>query len=473
MRNLNQFPMFYSSKTTLLYVDLGGRAINCIEEAELDGMTAVRYFILWYTSIIRLPHPGCSNKPYENGTVRGYFQSLINFTIHNSNLERLPSLHNASKLERIFLHYNKITSIDDLGIPELNSLYEWRIWRDKLTHFPNLTSLGYNSSLTILQFSENKIMTVPCYPNRFNMPNLLYIYLQHNQINYICNMNFAPNIKAVYFTGSPLFGTVFLESTNIPLLSLHNVSMRFNGIGLITDSALRVIQNCQVLQMDENNIKLFPNIKLIMSSAVHMELYKNSIPDVPCTALDTMDNLVTLHLEDNMISFVCPHLITLAPKLEHLVLSGNRLVEIADLRIPARTQPSTVVLSNNPFKCLKVLCWMVFIPYDSYLQLVLEKTLCRDSDGIDRSILSGLLAECTCEFLGNQQIIALSSTFIELMCLQLICNKHYTLLMYAFICYNSTGREIYIIPKNKERPKSRIHVEINVLYRWLNNFIST
>ena len=401
MRNLNQFPMFYSSKANLLYVDLGGRAINCIEEADLDGMTAVRNFRLWHTSIIRFPHPGCFNKSYENGTVRGYFQSLINFTIHNSNLERLPSLHNASKLERIFLHYNKITTTDDSDMPGLNSLYEWRIWRDKLTHFPNLTTLGYNSSLTILQFSENKIVTVPCFPYRFKIPNLLYIYLQHNRINYICNMNFAPNIKAVYVTGNLLLGTAFLESTNIPLLSLHNVSSNFNSINLISDSALSIIRNCQVLHMEENKIKLFPNIKLIRSSVVRVELHKNSIPDVPCTALDTMEKLVTLHLEDNMISFVCPHLITLAPKLGHLGLSGNRLMEIADLRIPARTQPSTVVLSNNPFKCLKALCWMVFIPYDSHLQLVLENTVCLNSDGIGRDVFSGLVAESICEFLVN------------------------------------------------------------------------
>ena len=449
MRNLNQFPMFYSSKANLLHVDLGGRGINCIEEAELDGMTAVRYFRLWYTSIIRFPHPGCSNKSYENGTTHGYFQSLINFTIENSNLERLPALLNASKLERIFLHYNKITTTDDLGIPELNSLYEWRIWRDKLAHFPNLMTLGYNSSLTILQFSENKIVTVPCFPNIFKISNLSYIYLQHNRINYICNMNFARNIKPVYLTENLLFGTAFLESTNIPLLSLYNVSLSFNSINLISDSALRKIRNCQVLHMEENKIKLFPNIKLIMSSAVRVELHKNSIPDVPCTALDTMEKLVTLHLEDNMISFVCPHLITLAPRLDHLGLSGNCLMEIADLRIPARTQPSTVVLSKNPFKCLKVLCWMVFIPYDSYLQPVLENTMCRDSDGIEKSILSRLLVECICELLGNHQI-ALLSTFIKLICLKLMRNKHYTPLLHTIICRIWIGREIHITPENRE-----------------------
>ena len=102
-------------------------------------------------------------------------------------------------------------------------------------------------------------------------------------------MNFAPNIKVMYLSGNPLFGIVFMESTNVPLLSLHNVSMRFNDIDLVSDAALRIIGNCRVLQMDENTIKTFPIIKLIASSAVRVELHKNLIPDVPCTALDTIE----------------------------------------------------------------------------------------------------------------------------------------------------------------------------------------
>ena len=65
MRDINQFPRFYSSMSTLLYVDLGGRAIRCVEEARVDGMSAVQYFRLLHTSISRFPHPGCSNEPYE------------------------------------------------------------------------------------------------------------------------------------------------------------------------------------------------------------------------------------------------------------------------------------------------------------------------------------------------------------------------------------------------------------------------
>ena len=342
MRNLNQFPMSYSSKATLLHVDLGGRAISCIEEAELDGMTAVRHFRLYRTSLTQFPQPGCSKKPYENDTVQGYFQSLIDLTIYSSNLERLPSLHNASQLVRIILLYNKITTTDDLVLPEPNSLYQWRIWRDTLTTLPNLPSLGTNSSPTILQLTENKI----CFPSGFEMFNLLYIYFQYNRIDYICNMNFAPNIKAINLTKIPLFDIDFLESTNVPLLSMHNVLMRFNGIDLISDSAFRVIPHCRVLHLDNNKIKLFPNIKLIANSAVLIRHDKNLIEDVPCTALDKMKELLTLHLEDNMIKLVCPDLISMAPKLYNLGLSGNRLVGIADLRMPSRSQPTTVVLTH-------------------------------------------------------------------------------------------------------------------------------
>ena len=256
MRDANQFPRFYSSISTLLYVDLGGRAIHCIEEALLDGMTAVRYFRLWHTSIVRFPHPGCSNRTYENGTVNGYFQSLINFTIDNSNLKELPSFSNVPQLERLILHYNKLTTFHDADMSKLNSIYQWQIWRDSLTIFPNLTFLGANSSLTIFQLTENGIATVPCFPGGFTMHNLTHIDLQNNRIDYICNLNFAPNINALYLTGNLLVGMVFMESITVTLLSLHSFSMRFSDIDHVSDSALNVIQNCRVLQMDQSKIRV-------------------------------------------------------------------------------------------------------------------------------------------------------------------------------------------------------------------------
>ena len=400
MRDLNQFPMFYSNKATLWHVDLGGRAIQCIDEPLLDGMNAVLYFRLWDTSIVQLPHPGCSGSAYENSTTKGYFHSLRTLMVYSSHLEKLPSIHNVYQLEHLYLQYNRIATIDDADIPELNNLNLWQIYRDKLTNFPNLTSLGFNSSLATIDFRENKILAIPCFSYGFKMHHLVYIYLNRNRIDYICNMDFAPNVKAVYLEGNPLSGIAFLESTNVPLLNLHNVTIQSNNIDIMSDSALRVVPNCWLLQMEENKIKQFPAIKLIASTIAHVQLHTNLIPDVPCAALDLLEALVTLYLDDNLISYVCPMLLALAPKLTHLGLSGNRLLEIADLRTPARTQPTTVVLTNNPFKCLSALCWMLFVPPQGNLQLELKNTLCLDSEDMRRDITPGLTAECTCESLN-------------------------------------------------------------------------
>ena len=397
LKDANQFPEFYSNKATLHHLEVGGRAIHCIDEAHLDGLNAVLTFRLWYTSIVQLPHPGCSNQAFGNHTVHGYFKSLRTLSVHSSNLKQIPSLRSALKLVSLNLVYNKIYMVNEAEIPETSTLSDWRLYRDRLLHFPNLTRLGRNSSLTILQLNENKISSVPCFPDTFKLFNLVKIYLYSNRINHICNMNFAPNIQYLHLKQNPLIGTLFLESTTVPLLNLYNVSIQRNAIDLISDSALRVIPNCRRLQLDENKIQIFPNIKVIAGSVVFIELHKNLILDVPCTALGVMEDLLTLYLDDNLIRYVCPKLLALAPKLVFLGLSGNRLLEVADLREPARMQLTDVLLNDNPFRCLANLCWMLFVPRGSYLQIKLENTFCADGDDIAINIIAGLTTECTCK----------------------------------------------------------------------------
>ena len=414
MSDVNQFPQFYSSKTTLQHLEIGGRGIRCIDESHLDGLNILHTFKLWHASIDRLPDPGCSHEVAGNHTRHGYFKSLLHMMIYRCNLKEFPSLHTAVQLVSLNMVYNRISRIHDAEIPAINALSDLRLYRDRLLHFPNLTLLGDNSSLTILWLSENKISSVPCFPDTFKMLKLAKIYLYTNNINYICNMNFAPNIQYIYLNKNPLIGVLFMESTTVPLPNLYNISIQYNNIDFISDSALRVIPNCRLLQMDANNIISFPNIKLLSSSVIYVELHDNMIPDVPCTALDVMEKLLTLHLNDNLISYVCPQILTLAPKLVYLGLSGNRLLEIADLRVPTRMQLTDVLLNNNPFRCLTNLCWMLFVPTGSYLQLKLENTFCVDGDDIEVNIIAGLTIECTCKGIDFYQTCMLSSCVVIL-----------------------------------------------------------
>ena len=397
LKDVNHFPQFHASKSMLETIHIEGKSLRCIEEEHLDGMTAVTTFKLWHTSVDLLPHPGCSNTSYENRTANGYFQSLQNISIYQSKLEHIPSLHRASQLFSMRLRYNSISMINGSEIPELRHLYEWNLYYGKILHFPNLTILGYDSSLTMLQLSKNKISSIPCFHDNFKLYNLAKIVIHHNLINYICNMDFAPNIKSLDLTYNLLIGKFFVQPSNGPLHNLHTISARFNNIDQIYDSDFLVIQSCQELHMGWNGINQFPNIKLIASTAINIELLHNVIPDVPCNALDNMGELATLHLDDNIISFVCPLLLNLAPKLIHLGLSRNRLLEISDLRLPVRIKPTRVLLDGNPFRCLTTLCWMLFVPEDGHLQLELGDTNCTDDENAMKNIFTGIAAECRCK----------------------------------------------------------------------------
>ena len=316
-------------------------------------MNNVVTFALRHTSITLFPHPGCSNNTYENHTVHGYFQSLHTMLIYNSTL----------------------------------------------MHFPNLTSLGYNSSLNILRIRESRLSSVPCFPDEFRLQHLATLDLRGNRINYFCNMNFAPNIRHLFLYTNWLSDILFTESTNVPLSNLYFFQIKKNKIDFVSDLALRVIPNCGRLQMGSNKITRFPNLKIIASSVELINLYKNKIPNVPCMALDKMKKLTSLYLESNVITYVCPALLSLMPKLTILDLSWNHLLEISDLRFPIRMQPTRMLLNDNPFRCLPSMCWMLFVSQDSNLQLKLDKTLCLYSDDIEKEMLTGINMGCRCEFL--------------------------------------------------------------------------
>ena len=352
LRDVSFLPEFHSSKLTLGYLELGGVAVRCVDDVWLDGMPKLGTFVLIDTSVDHMPNPGCSNNTYENRTAPSYFQSLRNLRIHNS----------------------------------------------PLVQFPNLTAFGYNGSLYDLYIRKSKIASVPCFPDDFKLYDLYQIDLIENQINHLCSLNFAPNVRNLLLSNNPLFDTLFIEPTNIPLSNLYLIQLNEINMESLTDSVLRVAYNCGVLQGKSNKINSFPNIKLIASSVEHIELQSNFIPAVPCTAIDQMEKLTYLNLEINAITYVCPRLITQAAKLATLNLHRNQLVEIVDFRGPTRMQPTRVWLTSNPWRCLTAMCWMLFIPEDSNLDLGLQSIQCLDVDDIGENMIAGLTKEWTCKF---------------------------------------------------------------------------
>ena len=352
LRHVSWLPEFHSSKATLGYVELGGIALHCVDDTWLDGMVNLRTFKLIQTFVDILPDHGCSNNTNKNRTVLSYFRSLRNLMINKS----------------------------------------------PLIQFPNLTLYGYNASLYYLEIKNSNISSLPCFPDNFKLYDLFKIDLTKNQISHICNLNFAPNIRILLLSQNPLFDTLFIGPTNIPLSNLYHFEIESIGMESLSDSVLRVTQNVRELKCGSNKINLFPNIKYISKSVLHIELHDNVIPYVPCTTLDIMQKLTSLNLVDNVINFVCSMLLTWAPNLTTLSLNRNQLLEIVDLRGPTRMQPTRVWLEGNPFRCLTSMCWMLFIPVGINLQLGLQKIQCLDGDGIGRNMIAGLTTECTCKF---------------------------------------------------------------------------
>ena len=304
---------------------------------------------------------------------------------------------NKATLRHVELGGKSVQYIDEKHFVGMNVVQIFELSNTSITHFPNLTALGHNNSLTKLVLSDNRISSVPCFPDKLKLYKLAKLFLRNNVINHICNLNFVPNIKFLGLTNNVLMDNPFMGTTNVPLLNLHTISTGFNNIDLITDSDLRIIQNCHRLIMTNNKIKQFPNIKCIASNITLINLAVNSIPDVPCAALNNMEELKWLFLYRNNIRYICPLLLTLAPKLTLLKLRSNRLVDLPDLRVPVRAQLTRVGLSRNPFRCLATLCWMLFVPQENPLLLGLRNAQCMDHKDTRRDIIEGLTRECTCK----------------------------------------------------------------------------
>ena len=353
LRDVSWLPQFHSSKLTLRHLELGGIALGCIEEIWLDGMDNLRYFRLAHTSVQLLPNSECSNNTNENRTSLRFFHSLHTMEIYNS----------------------------------------------PLIEFPNLTSYGYNATLYKLYIRKSNIYSVPCFPVDFKLYEMYTIDLMENQINHICSLNFAPNVRYLFLSSNPLFDTLFRAPTDIPLLNLYHIEIASINVESLKDNLLRVIQNCGVLKSGSNKINIFPNIKLIAGSVIQVEFGNNVIPDVPCKALGQMEKLESLYLDHNVISYVCPMLLSWAPNLAKLYLHNNQLLEIHDIRGPTRMHPTRVWLDGNPLRCLTSMCWMLFVTQESNLQFGLQHAQCLDSDDIGTSMITGLTTECTCKLI--------------------------------------------------------------------------
>ena len=396
MSNINEFPAFHSSRATLQRIELSGEDIRCINKEQLDGMNAVQILKLRSTSIVRLPDSRCSTNTNENQILLGYFRSLYILVVHVSKLESIPDVHNANQLHTLDIMHANMTTVDVSQIAQLKDVHVWRLSESELSHFPNLTALGNGSKLSILDLSRNRIPSFPCFPGTFKLNYLTEIHLIDNVIDFICNMDFAPNVTRLFLSENHLTSVLFLDYAKASLTKLDVFVANYNDIESFSDSALLVIPNCRELKIEVNRMKLFPNIKFIAGSIVRIELKQNVIPEVPCSALGIMEQLAYLDLTSNQITYICPRLLGLAAKLTYLNLEGNLLVEIGDLRSPGRLQPTChVMLEHNPWQCLVSLCWMLFVPHDSYLKLSAHVLGCRDPSYRWIDLTIGLTAECT------------------------------------------------------------------------------
>ena len=241
--------------------------------------------------------------------------SLTQLYLQQNLFIRLPRLMKAgTNLQRLDIYSNSINTTIAEDFLNLTKLAHLDLRNNKLTYFPNLTYV--DDTLVTLYLSSNEIAEIPS--DIFNkMTMLSNLYISKNKIQYF------PNTTEISLT----LRTVVLEGnafSRIPLIinhSLYSLSLRNNYITNTTSDDFLAYQNLEILNLDINQITVFPNLTHMQHTLRNLYLGNNQIGTIDFRLVEILQNLRLLYLYNNRISYF-PDQPTLR-SLTHLNLAGN------------------------------------------------------------------------------------------------------------------------------------------------------
>jgi len=112
--------------------------------------------------------------------------------LHYNKLTKLPKL-TLPNLQLLDLAYNKLTKLPKLTLPNLQRLY---LSDNQLTSISNINF----HNLKLLDLNNNQLTSIP----NLNFPNLQGLYLRHNHLTEIPMLNHLPKLKTLNLRNNQL-----------------------------------------------------------------------------------------------------------------------------------------------------------------------------------------------------------------------------------------------------------------------------
>ena len=315
-------------------------------------------------------------------------------------------ISNAPNLKELYVYQNSIITIPELYFKHLHQLEILKVSTNQLTEL-NPFTMGMSRSLKqLIAFTNNIIglsdrsfrnMTnlerLELYSNRiteFNVelltgchgfPNLKYLYLKGNRLQFAANISFHPmaNLEELQLTNTSLKEVPILKANQTKLTHLYldinqitNVSNTFfENLPFIRYLNLNTNQlkyfsiptpglsELQELHLANNQLQEFPDIKSSIKTIRTLNVGHNKIGNISLESIYgsslpnmTAEALIDLYLHtNNMVdSTIDDRLWPTMPKLQYLQIYNMHLKLFPDLQ--ALKELRWLVAYNNEFTCI-------------------------------------------------------------------------------------------------------------------------
>ncbi|CAH0590056.1 unnamed protein product [Chrysodeixis includens] len=325
----------FSTMEQLVHLNLSTNHIEIIENASFVNTTV---------QVLDLSHNQVSDLYFlQNG-----LSNLTELYINNNLITVVPkySFRNQTELKSLDLSMNRITTIEEYGLPLINLQY-FKIFGNCLkgeinknvfsparylrfldmANF-NLTSINdfafFNLTLLArLNISNNQIQTVS--PNNFmGVDNMYSLDMSYNNITNLTFSNSTlTHLKAVYLNNNKLTNVsrLFVNKCNLLYLDLSN-----NNIGNPIEIGSHFLPNLTVLHLANNKIIEFNNPKTdTLIELIDLGLSSNGIKEIN---LSYFKDLMTVDLSNNDLSYINSTLFEHNAYLHSLDLSRNNIKDI-------------------------------------------------------------------------------------------------------------------------------------------------
>ncbi|XP_076254595.1 leucine-rich repeat-containing protein 47-like isoform X2 [Rhynchophorus ferrugineus] len=176
------------------------------------------------------------------------------------------------------------------------------------------------SELNYLSLTDTNVHKIPSEILKLN--NLQTLILHSNKIKY-CDQNIfkLPKLKVLDLSRNLLTS---LPDNITTLLQIVSLNLSYNKL-----DAFSILSNCTklaVLDLSNNNLKLFPNVCFdYMISLSEIKLHGNKIEEIP-TNIDNLPSLKTIDLSENCIK-VLPGELADCHKLKEINLKSNPIID--------------------------------------------------------------------------------------------------------------------------------------------------